>query len=468
MVSRAQAEIAIIGSGSAAFAAAIRAAEGGARVAMVERGTVGGTCVNVGCIPSKIRLAAARAAHTARAHPFDGLGRTDLPADVGCLLAQQQARVEALRESKYRSILKHYEGIDWYPGEARFRDGHCLAIRHSDGQEITLTADRILIATGARPHIPDIPGLAGTPYWTSTEALAEAVRPKHLLVLGGGYVAVELAQAFRRLGSEVTVIARSTLLARCEPALGAGLEEAFAAEGIRVLTGCVPNAVTWQDREFGVETGGEILQGDRLLVATGRRPNTATLDLPAAGVETDAHGAIPVDAHLGTGATDIYAAGDCTTLPQLVYVAAAAGTRAAANMLGGDERLDLAILPWVVFTDPQAAGVGLTESEARRRGLDAESRTLPLDAVPRALVNFDTRGFVKLVAERGSGRLLGAHVLAAEGGEIIQCAALALRAGLTISDLAGELFPYLTMSESLKLCAQSFQQDVAALSCCAG
>lgn len=461
-------EITIIGSGAATFAAAIRAAEAGAHVTMVERGTLGGTCVNVGCIPSKVRLAAARAAHTAGAHPFAGLGRAELPVDAARLGAQQQALVEQLRDSNYRSILARHEGVTWYPGDARFLDGHRIAVRDPGGQETTLNADRILLATGARPHVPAIPGLADTPYWTSTEALTAETFPRHLLVLGGSYVAVELAQAFRRLGSEVTLLARSTLLARVDADLGAGLCQALEVEGVQVKTGTVPRRVAWQDGTFHLETNDGTVRGDRLLVATGRTPNTEALDLPVAGVETNQRGAIRVNERLQTTAAHIHAAGDCTDLPQLVYVAAAAGTRAAANMLGGDERLDLSVLPWVVFTDPQVAGVGLTEAEAQARGVAAESRTLPLEAVPRALVNFDTRGFVKLVAERDSGRLLGAQVLAAEGGEVIQGAALALRATMTVGDLAKELFPYLTMSEALKLCAQSFDKDVTALSCCAG
>jgi mercuric reductase len=216
--------------------------------------------------------------------------------------------------------------------------------------------------------------------------------PRHLIVLGGGYVALEIGQAFHKLGARVTVLARSSFLSSEEPALGEGLAEVFSGEGIDV----------------------------RL-----------------------------------------------RTVPSSVYVAAAAGSRAAVNMLGGDAELDLATMPTVVFTEPQAAWVGLTEAGARLRGLAAESRTLALDQVPRALVNFDTRGFVKLVAEAGGGRLLGAQVLAESAGEIIQTAALAIRAGMTVHELGSELYPYLTMVEALKLAAQAFSRDVRRLSCCA-
>ncbi len=285
-------------------------------------------------------------------------------------------------------------------------------------------------------------------------------------------VALELGQAFLRLGSKVTLIARSTLLSKTDPAIGEGLRAALAGEGMRILTHTAVKQVRygrkWFRKRFSVDIGSETLIGDRLLVATGRSPNTGGLGLEHVGVRTDQRGAIVVDDHMRTSAEHIYAAGDCTTQPQFVYVAAAAGTRAAINMMGGEEAVDLSAVPEVVFTDPQVATVGLTAVQAREQGLKVESRTLSLDNVPRALANFDTRGFIKLVSERESGRLLGAQILAAEGGEIIQTAALAIRHRLMVKDLAEQLFPYLTMVEGLKLCAQTFTKDVKQLSCCAG
>ena len=461
--------IAIIGSGSAAFAAALTAADAGASVTLVERDTrIGGTCVNVGCVPSKIMIRAAQIAHLQQAHPFDGLAHTRPAVDRARLLAQQQARVDALRQAKYEDILATRPELTLIRGEARFADAHTLVVDEGDGRERRLQADRILIATGSRPYIPDIPGLADSPFWTSTEALEAAELPRHLLVLGGSVVAVELAQAFRRLGCEVTLLARSRLLSRADPALGEGLRAQFEAEGIRVLTDMLPQAVRHGADGFELDTPAGTLRGDRLLVATGRQPNTDRLDLDAAGIDTDARGAIRVDAGLHTSAADVFAAGDCTDLPQYVYVAAAAGTRAAINMTGGAASLDLEVLPAVVFTDPQVATVGLDEARAAGQGIAIDSRTLPLAQVPRALANFDERGFIRLVAERDSGRLLGAQILAAEGGELIQSAALAIRNRMTVDDLAGELFPYLTMVEGLKLCAQTFRKDVSQLSCCAG
>ncbi|MBI2311426.1 MAG: mercury(II) reductase [Betaproteobacteria bacterium] len=460
--------IAVIGSGGGAFAAAIRAAEEGASVTMIEAGQIGGTCVNIGCVPSKIMIRAAHVAHLQAHHPFDGLGKQSVVLDRGRLLAQQQARVDELRHAKYESILESNPNITLMRGFARFKDARTLIVKQPDGKERELRADRVLIATGASPAVPETPGLRDTPYWTSTEALVAAQLPDHLIVYGGSVVALELGQAFLRLGSKVTLIARSTLLSKEDPALGEGLKAALEAEGMRILTHTTVKHVSFDGKRFMVDAGGEKLAGERLLVATGRKPNTSGMELDQAGVKTDQHGAILVDDHMRTTAEHIYAAGDCTTHPSFVYVAAAAGTRAAVNMTGGEAALDLSTVPEVVFTDPQVATVGLTEARAAKLDMETESRTLMLDNVPRALANFDTRGFIKLVAERQSGRLIGAQVLAAEGGEVIQAAALAIRSRMTVEELAGQLFPYLTMVEGLKLCAQTFTKDVKQLSCCAG
>ena len=316
--------------------------------------------------------------------------------------------------------------------------------------------------------IPPIPGLADAPYWTSNEALAADAIPPRLTVIGSSAVALELAQAYARLGSQVTILARSTLLFREDSQIGAVITEAFTAEGIRILDHTQAQRVTFQNGEFVLSTNHGEVKCEKLLVATGRAPNTQALNLQAAGVNVDERGAVVVDEHLRTSTPNIYAGGDCTNQPQFVYVAAAAGTRAAINMMGGEATLDLTAMPAVIFSDPQIATVGLTEAEAHLAGIETDSRTLSLENVPRALVNFDTRGFIKLVTEVGSGRVIGAQIVAAEGGEIVQTAALAICQRMTVADLGQQLFPYLTMVEGLKLCAQTFFKDVKELSCCAG
>ncbi len=460
--------VAIIGSGSGAFSAAIEAAGAGAQVTMVEAGTLGGTCVNVGCVPSKIMIRGAHVAHTAAAGTFDGIEVKCPRIDRAAMVAQQQARVGELRQAKYQSILDANPNINLVQGHARFKDVHTLVVKRADGRESELRADRILIATGAAPAVPPVPGLKEAPYWTSTEALVAEDLPRHLVIIGSSIVAIELGQAFLRLGSKVTMIARGRVLSREDPAIGEALTAALEGEGMTVLTGTQTRSVAHRGGEFELETSNGAVSGDRLLVATGRRPNTAGLELDRIGVALDARGAIRVDDRMMTSVADVYAVGDCTDQPQFVYVAAAAGKRAAINMTGGEARLDLATMPAVIFSDPQVATVGLTVAEARAQGIETDSRTLALENVPRALANFDTRGFIKLVAESGSGRLLGVQAVAGEAGELIQAAALAIHNRMTVDDLAGQLFPYLTMVEGLKLAAQTFTKDVKQLSCCAG
>jgi mercuric reductase len=463
-------QIAVIGSGGAAMAAALKAAERGAQVTLIERGTIGGTCVNVGCVPSKIMIRAAHVAHLRQRSPFDpGIGVCAPGIDRRALLAQQQALVNGLRQAKYEGILAGNPAITVLRGQARFKDNHTLCVNLNEGGERTVAFDRCLIATGASPAVPPLAGLKETPYWTSTEALASETIPPRLAVIGSSVVALELAQAFARLGSKVTILARNTLFFREDPAIGEAVTAAFRAEGIEVLEHTQATRVACAGDEFALTTGRGDVRADKLLVATGRAHNTRGLALDAAGVNVNAQGGIVIDKGMRSSAANIYAAGDCTDQPQFVYVAAAAGTRAALNMTGGDATLDLSAMPAVVFTEPQVATVGLTGVQAHAQNIETDSRTLTLDNVPRALVNFETHhGFIKLVAEAGSGRLIGVQTVAAEAGEIIQTAAMAIRARMTVRELADQLFPYLTMVEGLKLCAQTFFKDVKQLSCCAG
>lgn len=464
-------KIAVVGSGAAAMAATLKAADGDAEITVIERGVIGGTCVNVGCIPSKIMIRAAHVAHFRSESPFDvGLPIISAPVvDRPRLLAQQQGRVDELRHAKYEAILAATSAVSVVKGDAHFKNMHTLSVKRTEGEESLVPFDRCLIATGASASVPQLLGLRGTPYWTSSEALASDVIPPRLCVIGSSVVAVELAQAFARLGSKVIILARSTLLSREDPAIGKTLTAAFRDESIDVLTHTQASRVSYTNEEFRLATIHGELRADKLLIATGHEPNTRDLHLEDAGVNVDPRGAIVIDDHMRTSAQNIYAAGDCTNvMHKYVYVAASAGTRAAANMKGASTTLDLTTMPAVVFTDPQVATVGLSEAEAHQKEIENDSRVLMLESVPRALVNFDTRGFIKMVAEKGTGRLLGVQAVTSEAGEIIQTAALAIRARMTVQDLGDQLFPYLTMVEGLKLAAQTFTTDVKNLSCCAG
>lgn len=461
--------IAIVGTGSGAFAAAIKAVEQGAHVTIIEGADIiGGTCVNIGCVPSKIMIRGAHIAHIQGQHNFAGVPFNKPVIDRKAMVRQQQQQVENLRQAKYENILQSNPGINLLRGMARFKDNNILIVTKTDGSEKEIKADRILLAVGARALIPGIKGLKDTPYWTSTEALIAQAMPKHLVVLGGSVVALELAQAFHHLGAEVTIMARSSLLSKEDRDIGAGLEIVLKEEGLNIQLNTVPDNITHDGKHFTVTSAQGVVHCDQLLVATGRKSNADTLALENTGVAIADNGSIIIDDHMRTKVAHIYAAGDCTDQPQYVYVAAAAGTRAARNMTGDDVAIDLTVMPAVVFTDPQVATVGLTEQQAQAQGFDVESRKLDLENLPRALANMDTRGFIKLVAEKQSGRIIGCQLLAHEGGEIIQTAALAISNKMTIENLANQLFPYLTMVEGLKLTAQTFNKDVTQLSCCAG
>jgi mercuric reductase len=461
--------VVIIGSGSGAFACAIKAAEGGASVTIIEGAEViGGCCVNVGCVPSKILIRAAQLAEQQRNNPFAGL-ENHAPKLSRALLAQQQtARVEELRAAKYQNILDSNPTLSLIKGYAHFKNANTLIVNKDDGTEKEIVADKILIATGSTPTIPPVEGLAELPYWTSTEALFEEELPQHLIVIGSSVIALEIAQAYRRLGSEVTVLARHTLLYREDPLLGEKLTECFEKEGIRVLNHTQATSASHDGQQFTLETNAGTLSSDRLLISTGRHANTDKLNLESIGVNTERNGAIIVNDRMETNVPGVYAAGDCSSMPQFVYVAAAAGSRAGTNMTGGEARLDLTTMPAVIFTDPQVATVGLTEDQAKAQNIETVNRVLEMENVPRALANFETDGFIKLVAEAKTDRLIGAQILAHEGGEIIQSAALAIHNRMTVTELSNQLFPYLTMVEGLKLCAQTFTKNVKELSCCAG
>nr|VGL72905.1 MerA [Klebsiella pneumoniae] len=281
-------QVVVIGSGGAAMAAALKAVEQGAQVTLIERGTIGGTCVNVGCVPSKIMIRAAHIAHLRRESPFDG-GMPPTPPTIlrERLLAQQQARVEELRHAKYEGILDGNSAITVLHGEARFKDDQSLIVSLNEGGERVVMFDRCLVATGASPAVPPIPGLKESPYWTSTEALASDTIPERLAVIGSSVVALELAQAFARLGSKVTALARNTLFFREDPAIGEAVTAAFRAEGIEVLEHTQASQVAHMDGEFVLTTTHGELRADKLLVATGRTPNTRSLALEAANNHFD-------------------------------------------------------------------------------------------------------------------------------------------------------------------------------------
>lgn len=469
-------DLLILGTGSTAFAAAIKATELGGRVAMVERRTLGGTCANRGCLPSKNLIEAARIVREA-AHPgYDGLAPVTIAVDFPALIAQKDRVVHDYRAKKYASVADGLTGLEVVSGNARFEDAHAVLV---DGRRIE--ADRLLIATGSRPTVPPIPGLDGVPYLTSDlldadEAQRIGELPESLVVLGGGYVAVELAQMFARLGSRVTIVARSELLRGYEPELGRTLGEVFRGEGIEVIAEARIERVGGDTREVQVRVetpaAGRIVRAERLIVATGRQPNTDGLALDQAGVATDAGGFITVTAELRTSQPHIWAAGDVVGRQHGSQMATPVGARqgriVAENALADAQRkFDGTVIPRAIFTDPPIGVVGLTEAEAKARHSPAVTATTPLEYVPRAGAIHRTTGFVKFIASTIDERVLGVHVIGESAPEIIHEAAMAMHFRATLTDFVDLIHVYPTMSEALKIGAQAFSRDVSKLSCCA-
>jgi len=462
-------DLAIIGSGAASFAAAIKAQGLGARTIMIERGTIGGTCVNIGCIPSKTLIRASEVYGAAKQHPFAGIETHAGTVDLGTAVGQKNDLVASLRAAKYANLIDEY-GWEMVTGEgdARFIDGETLTAGSR-----TIRAARYLIATGVRPVLPPLPGLAEAEPLTSTTALDLKQLPRSLVVIGAGYIALELGQLFHRLGTQVTLVQRgSQLLGDYEPEIGEAVRAMLEQDGVTVLTGTHVQRVerSGELRCLHVRVDGveRVLEAEQVLVATGRQPNTEALNLSAAGIETDQCGVIIVDAQLRTTNHRVFAAGDVTLAPQYVYVAAYQGGLAAENALtDANKEVDLTALPGVIFTDPQVATVGLTEAQARAAGFEVTTSVLPLSSVPRAQVNYEETGVFKLVADNTTGRVLGAHIAAGNASDVIYAATLAVKHHLTVTDLVESFAPYLTLAEGLKLAAVSFNRDVATLSCCA-
>ena len=460
-------DLAIVGSGGAAFAAAIKARDCGARVVMVERGTLGGTCVNIGCVPSKTLLRGSELYHQAAHHPFVGLETSAGAVDMGAFVGQKDELIQRLRQEKYVDLIREY---DWelVRGEARFEDARTLRVG-----DRAIRAGKVIVATGARPAVPPIPGLDGVEYLTSTSALDLTRVPAHLIVIGSGYIALELGSVFRRLGSRVTLLQRGPrVLKEYDTEIAAAARGAFEEDGLVFIPGVQYERIAKVNGGVAVHVTldgrAQVVEGDALLIATGRTPNTETLALDRAGVEIGARGEVRIDQFGRTSNPDVYAAGDVTLSPQFVYVAAYQGALAAENaLLGNRRRIDLSVVPGVTFTNPAIATVGLTEEQARAAGHEVKTSILPAHAVPRALVNRDTRGVFKIVADAKNDRVLGVHVVAENAGDVIYAGVLAIKFKATVEDLVDTFAPYLTMAEGLKLAAQTFGRDVSKLSCCA-
>jgi len=445
---------------------------------MMERSTVGGTCVNTGCVPSKALLAAAEARHVALdgSARFPGISTAAEPVDMRELINGKRSLVETMRSDKYVDLIGEY-GWELLEGSATFAgtpEEPVLEITGPDGPRSGVRAAHYLVATGSTPWAPPIEGLQDTDYLTLTTAMELEEVPESLLIFGGGYVALEQAQLFARLGSKVTVLVRSRLASAEEPDASKSLMGVFADEGIRVVRRAAVTSVrTDPDTAEVIATatvagGQEEFRASQLLVATGRRAVTKGLNLDTVGVKTGDHGEILVQNTLVSSNPRIWAAGDVTGHREFVYVAAAHGSIMVENAFNdAGSEVDYRHLPRVAFTTPALAAVGMTDREARDAGIRCECRTLPLEYVPRALVNRDTRGFIKIVADADTRRIVGITAVGKEAGDLAAAGVYILEAGMTVEQVANLWSPYLTIAEGIKIAAQSFTTDVSRLSCCA-
>lgn len=470
-------DLVILGSGSTAFAAALRAAELGKTAAMTEVRTLGGTCVNRGCLPSKNLIEAAKIFYESTHPRYPGLRAAPMGLDFQALIGQKNEIIHSYRDKKYQSIVVGSKKIKVFTGPARFVDSHEVVVG-----DVHLTAPRFLVATGSSPIVPDIAGLSSTPYLTSDlltskEEMELKELPESLICLGGGYIALELGQMFARFGTTVTLLERGpSVLSRYEPEIRESVREVFLKEGINIITKAQVRRVEGDEKRVSVtiEVNGRErpLTASRLLVATGRQPNTDNLGLESVNVLVDEQGFIKVDQELRTSQKHIFAAGDVigphTGSQMATPVGAQDGGIAAINALNGEaHRVHHQVIPRAIFIDPQVGVVGLTDEEANALGYACECRTVPMSLVPRAGAVRDLRGVIKMVADRKTRRVLGVSMHGLAAAEVIHEATMGLRLGATVDDFASLLHVYPTMSEALKIVALSFTKDVAKMSCCA-
>ncbi|RMG97851.1 MAG: mercury(II) reductase [Deltaproteobacteria bacterium] len=458
----------IVGGGSAAFAAAIAALDAGARVTLVNDGLpIGGTCVNVGCVPSKALIEAAAAVAAGRRRRFGGITVHTEVTSTATVLEEVRNLVGRLRSAKYEDVVAGRPGFSRIDGRARLVGPSAVVVAGT-----RIEGDAIVVATGARPHVPEVPGAAEAPPLTNESFFDLAELPRRVVVVGGSFVGLEFAQALARLGTRVTLVeAADRLLSRTAPDVGAAVAAALAADGVEILVSARLEAVARGPGGVEVVVDHEgtrrRVQADAWLAATGRVPNTEGLGLDELGVATDARGFVEVDAMQRTRVPTIFAAGDVTGGDMFVYTAAREGTRAARNALGAAEERPPGPVPWVVFTDPQVAGVGLDLDEAVAAGIDAQAARLPLEHLPRAIVARRPEGFVRLVRDCRDDRIVGARIVAPTAGDLVVEAALAVAHGWTAADLRDAVHPYLTHAEALGLAATTFVRPVHELSCCA-
>jgi pyruvate/2-oxoglutarate dehydrogenase complex dihydrolipoamide dehydrogenase (E3) component len=445
----------IIGAGQAGNPLALAFAETGMRVALIERDHVGGTCINVGCTPSKTMIASAHAAHLARRAAQYGISASLVSTDLWRVRERTRAIVQRFREGEEQR-LRDAPGLSLVRGQAAFESPRSVVVRLRDGGLRRLSADKIFINTGARPKLVDLSGQSGIPFLDSTSVMELDRLPEHLLILGGSYIGLEFAQMFRRFGSLVTIVeSGAQFLPREDRDVADSLAEILREDGIDLhieakATRVREIAGQKIELELDLPRGGSTLEGTHLLVATGRTPNTETLDLDAAGIERDERGYILVNEKLETSASGVYALGEVNGGPAFTHVAYDDFRVVRANLLENGRATNAARTPcYTLFTDPELGRVGLTETEAREQGKNIRVAVLLMSHVARAIESEETRGFIKVVVDAGTNQILGAAVLAWEGGELAGVLQVAMMGGLPYTALRDGMFAHPTLAESL-------------------
>jgi pyruvate/2-oxoglutarate dehydrogenase complex dihydrolipoamide dehydrogenase (E3) component len=437
----------VIGSGQAGNPLIYRLADLGWHVAMIEKNQLGGTCINVGCTPTKVMVHRAQVAHYARNAARWGVNAANVSVDLAKIVTQKEEVVLSFRGSQQKQVDKR-PNLKLYRGQARFVAPHQLKV----GDEL-LESEKIFIDTGGRSSIPPIPGLDASGFLTNESIMQLTIVPEHLLVLGGGYIGLEFAQMFRRFGSHVTLIHNAgQILAREDPEITAELQKALASEDIQFVLNARTTRVENKNNrvELSLESlgGSSVVSGSHLLVATGRRPNTDDLGLDKAGITSDERGFIHVNGRLETSVPGVWALGDCKGGPAFTHISFNDFQIVYGNLVEGKNlSIENRYVPYCVFTDPQLGGVGITEKEARAKGYKLKIGKIPMTYVARALERCETSGMMKIVIDAANDRILGASILSSEGGEIVQILGAIMLANQPYTLLKGAVYIHPTLAE---------------------
>lgn len=476
-------DLVILGGGAASFAAITEASNRGLSTAMVNTGLpIGGTCVNVGCIPSKHLLAVGESAFAPRNNPFDAVKYSaDEPTvNWAAALDEKDRLVEQLRHENYVNVADHFD-TDIYEGYGQFIEDTTIEVIDGEDEGARLTGEKALIATGSSPWAAPIDGLGDIDYETSETILERRDLPESIVIIGGGYITLEWGQILHRVGVETTILQRSEhVLSGMEGQLGREIQRCFRDEGIDVVTGndfervrSAPGdgSVTSVEEGIIVETtvGDEEQQftAEELFIATGVQPNSENIGLNTVDIETDDRGAVVVNEYLQTTNPDVYAAGDVVGEPELETVAGKEGNHAVKNAFGNEDKtIDYNAVPAVVFTSPEVAAVGTTELEYMEEHGTCTCRTVSMEDVPKARTVGDTRGLLQVVKHHETDEIVGVHMVGPRAADMIPEATLAVKFGLTVDDIIDTIHPFPTFSEAFKHACQAFRRDMSTMSCC--